>query len=102
MKAPQVPASKKTRDLNPTTQVNPTNNRMNQEEGKKKASKRNTAYLLRERVEYERMVTSQVTSESLGRPLDVGSWLLAGKKSRVSHGKVCVYVCVCMCLCSVV
>ena len=33
------------------------------------------------------MVTSQVTSEPLGRPLDVGSWLLAGKKSRVSHGK---------------
>lgn len=94
MKAPQVPASKKTRDLNPTTQVNPTNNRMNQEEGKKKASKRNTAYLLRERVEYERMVTSQVTSESLGELPSVSSWLHTGhliRQEMATCGVICFY-----------
>ena len=36
----------------------------------------------------ERMVTSQVSGESLGRPLSVGSWLLAGKNSRARHSKV--------------
>ena len=94
MKAPQVPASKKTRDLNPTTQVNPTNNRMNQEEGKKKASKRNTAYLLRERVEYERMVSSQVTSESLGELPSVSSWLYTGhliRQEMARCGVICFY-----------
>ena len=33
------------------------------------------------------MVTSQVPSESLGRPPSVGSWLLTGEELRVSHGK---------------
>lgn len=33
------------------------------------------------------MVTSQVTSESLGLPPSTGSWLLAGKSSRKSHSK---------------
>ena len=36
----------------------------------------------------ERMVTSQVSGESLGRPPSVGSWLCAGKNSRASHSKV--------------
>ena len=34
----------------------------------------------------ERMVSSQVLSES--QPPSVGSWLRAGKSSRVSHSKV--------------
>lgn len=33
------------------------------------------------------MVTSQITSESLGLPPSIGSWLLAGKSSRKSHSK---------------
>ena len=36
----------------------------------------------------ERVVTSQVSGESLGRPPSVGSWLRAGKNSRASHSKV--------------
>lgn len=36
---------------------------------------------------HERMVPSQVTSESLGLPPSVGSWLLEGKSSRKSHSK---------------
>ena len=35
----------------------------------------------------ERMVTSQVSGESLGRPPSVGSWLHAGKNSRASQSK---------------
>ena len=33
------------------------------------------------------MVTSQVTSESLGLPPSTGSQLLAGRSSRKSHSK---------------
>ena len=36
----------------------------------------------------ERMVTSQVSGESLGWLPSVGSWLHAGKNSRASHSKV--------------
>ena len=34
------------------------------------------------------MITSQVMAESLEWPPNVGSWLHAGKNSRVSHGNV--------------
>ena len=34
------------------------------------------------------MVASQVTSESLGRPPNVGTWLCTGRDSRASHGEV--------------
>ena len=40
------------------------------------------------RVRLEKMVTSQVTSESLGQPPSVGSWFLTGKNSRASHSEV--------------
>ena len=36
----------------------------------------------------ERMVTSWVSGELLGWPLSVGSWLRAGKNSRLNHSKV--------------
>ena len=39
------------------------------------------------RVGWERMVASQVTSESLGWPPNVGTWLHTGKDSRASHGE---------------
>ena len=35
----------------------------------------------------ERMVMSQVSGESLGRPPSVGSWLRPGKNSRANHSK---------------
>ena len=41
-----------------------------------------------QRVGCKRMVTFQVTSESLGQPPSMGSCLCAGKNSRASHGKV--------------
>ena len=34
------------------------------------------------------MVASQVTSESLGWPLNVGTWLRTGRDSRASHSEV--------------
>ena len=34
------------------------------------------------------MVASQVTSESLGWPPNVGTWLCTGRDSRASHGEV--------------
>ena len=34
------------------------------------------------------MVASQVTSESLGWPLNVGTWLHTGRDSRASHSEV--------------
>ena len=40
------------------------------------------------RVRLEKMVTSQVTSESLGQPPSVGFWLLTGKNSRAKHSEV--------------
>lgn len=40
------------------------------------------------RVGRERMVTPQVTSESLGWPPSVGSWLHAGRNSRANHSQV--------------
>ena len=39
-------------------------------------------------VGYERMVTPQVTSKSLGQPPSVGSWLYTRKNSSLSHSKV--------------
>ena len=35
----------------------------------------------------ERMVISQVSGESQGWPPSMGSWVCAGKNSRVSHSK---------------
>ena len=40
------------------------------------------------RVGWERMVTSQVMSESLGWPPSVGTWLRIGRKSRMRQGEV--------------
>ena len=40
------------------------------------------------RVGRERVVTSQVTAESLGWPPSVGSWLRAGRNSRANRGQV--------------
>ena len=39
------------------------------------------------KVGYERMVTSQVSGESLGWPPSVGSWLHTEKNSRVRHSE---------------
>ena len=36
----------------------------------------------------ERMLTSQISGESLGWPPRVGFWLRAGKNSRSNHSKV--------------
>ena len=40
------------------------------------------------RVQLEKMVTSQVTSESLGQLPSVDSWFLTGKNSRAKHSEV--------------
>ena len=39
------------------------------------------------RVGWERMVASQVTSESLGWPPNMGTWLRISRDSRASHGE---------------
>ena len=43
--------------------------------------------VFQEKMGHEKMVTSQVSSESLGQATKCGSWLHTGKNSRVSHSK---------------
>ena len=43
--------------------------------------------LQEKRARCRKVVTSQVTSESLGQSPNVDSWLSAGKNSRVNHSK---------------